>query len=219
LPRIQAEDHQVSEIIHQLRGKIEQDLEEYARLGEAKKLFAIKNKLDQAADQIGRQHGIQIQLNYPNKKALLDLQDLGLMNLSIYVHRTRKRFIGPSTGQILAKLSSMYPRGKISEVGFGWDGYHIDEGDGRITVLPGAVHLWRRIRERELRLLDWLFSEIFCSTKKNMINTELFNEHVYLHGMHLPRRFHHNGRSIYGRVGQDSREENAGNDSESSESC
>ena len=156
----------MSEIIHELRARIEKDLEEYARLCHDKKLFAIKNKLDQAADQIGHQHGIQIQMNYPNKKALLDLQNLGLMNLSIFVHRTRKRFIGLSTRQILAKLSSIYPRAKISEVGFGWEGYHIDEDDGRITVLPGTIHLWRRIREREHRLLDWLFSEVFRATEK-----------------------------------------------------
>lgn len=151
----------MSEIIRQLRNEVDAKISMITQLAQEEKLFAIKAMLDEIAEKVGRRYRIMIQMNFPDKKAILDVSALGLSNLSFFVHRSRKQFSGISPSQVKLELSARYPEARITEVGFGWEGYNVREEAGRIMVLPGAVHFWRRLTDHELGLLDWLFSAVF----------------------------------------------------------
>lgn len=156
----------MSEIVRSLRAAIEADSESFTQLAASRKLLRLKAALDKIANDVGEEYGVEILMNFPKKSVMCDFDSLGLVNLSLFVQRKQKKLIGISGEELHAELARRYPESKITDVGHGWEGFNIQEGSDRIMVLPGAVHFWQRLSQREMDLLDWLFAKVF-ETRKN----------------------------------------------------
>jgi hypothetical protein len=158
----------MSEIVRQLRASIEANSESLKQLAASGKLLRMKATLDNIVNELAEEHGVEIQMNFPKKSVMRDVDSLGIVNVSLFAQRKQKKLIGISKEALGSELARRYPESKITDVGHGWEGFNIQEDGDRIIVLPGAVHFWRRLSQREMDLLDWLFAKVFMNSKNTV---------------------------------------------------
>ena len=109
---------------------------------------------------MGQHWGVFLQLNFPPGRDPPGLVGLGHRDLTILVHRERKKFDTVSQTEIIAVFEQLTPL-DLDEVRFGYEGFRAELESGRIDCLPGGVHLWCELTPDVLRVLDWLFPNAY----------------------------------------------------------
>ncbi len=112
--------------------------------------------MNRIAAEVGRRWGVFLQLNFPPGRTLKDVNTLGRRDLTILVHRDRKKFENVTEQDLKGALQPLNPV-SFENAGFGYEGLRVRLPSGRIDCLPGGVHLWVEIGPEVLAFLDWLF--------------------------------------------------------------
>jgi len=118
-------------------------------------------ELNRIAAEAGAKFNVGVLLNYPIKSQVRELETVALRNVSIFVDKARKDFTGKDEDQIKERVRQILPESTFAPIDSKHKGFHADLNSGRITVLPGAVHLWCVIDDGVRSFLDWLFVEVY----------------------------------------------------------
>ncbi len=119
--------------------------------------FAVINEI---AAEVGSKWGVFLQLNFPPGREIPGPSKLGRRDLSILVHRDRKRFEGITEQDLREHLQPLKPA-SFDKTGFGYEGLRAKLSSGRIDCLPGGVHIWCELTPDVLAFLDWLFEKAY----------------------------------------------------------
>jgi hypothetical protein len=149
----------LSWIVKDLWRALEEERAEYEVLLEQGKLQAFET-INRIASEVGKKHGVFLQVNFPPGRSLTRATDIGHQDLSLLVHRDRKKFQGTTVKELRETFQSLKPF-SIDDAGFGYEGFKVKLASGRIDCLPGGVHLWCKVTEDVLRFLDWLFEHAY----------------------------------------------------------
>lgn len=133
--------------------------DEYLEQLESNKIQAFET-INKIAYEVGQQHGVVLQLNFPPGHNRLGVNDLGHRNLSLIVHRGQEKFGSISEAEAKRIFEEFYPR-TIEPVMSGREGFRVQFTGGRIDCLPGAVHLWCEITPIVLDTLDRLLTSAY----------------------------------------------------------
>lgn len=151
---------QVSWILRALRVNLageRERLEILLQQGDVYQAFTLANSI---AQQTGRSFEVEMSLNFPAGQSMpSNAAQLGTSNLSIIIAKGRRKF-EKVTGSMVTDHASKIGRSvRFEPVSVGYEGCNVITGEGRITVLPGAIYLWLPIDTHVDRFLDWLFIE------------------------------------------------------------
>ena len=149
----------MSWIIKDLWKTLDEKQSEYDALLSSGKPQAFE-AINRVASQVGERHGVFLQVNFPPGRALNDTREVGRRDLSLLVHRDRKRFQGTTEQELKKALQPLSPI-LFDSAGFGYEGFRVRFASGRIDCLPGGVHLWCEVTPEVLRFLDWLFQHAY----------------------------------------------------------
>jgi len=149
----------LSWIIKDLWKALEERQVEYEALLSHGKPLAFET-INKVAFEVGERHGVFLQVNFPAGRALNSTKDVGRRDLTLLVHRDRKRFQGTTEQELKKALQPLSPI-SFDSAGFGYEGFKVRFASGRIDCLPGGVHLWCEVTPEVLRFLDWLFQHAY----------------------------------------------------------
>jgi hypothetical protein len=149
----------LSWIIKDLWKALEERRPEYEALLLHEKRQAFE-KINKVAFEVGERHGLFLQVNFPPGRTLIDAKGVGRRDLSLLVHRDRKKFQGTSEQELMKAFQPLSPI-SFDSAGFGYEGFKVRLASGRIDCLPGGVHLWCEVTPEVLRFLDWLFEHAY----------------------------------------------------------
>ncbi len=148
----------MSWILRMFRANLANQKENLAILlqqSEVYRAFAIANSIAQTT---GRNFGVEMSLNFPAGQGMpSDLALLGTSNISITIAKGRKKFEKMSAEVVRAHAGEIAEGVRFEPASYGYEGFHVITNGGRMTVLPGAIHIWLHIDERVEKFLDWLF--------------------------------------------------------------
>jgi len=149
----------LSWIIKDLWKALEERQVEYEALLSHGKPLAFE-AINKVAFEVGERHGVFLQINFPPGRSLTNTKDAGRRDLSLLVHRDRKKFQGPTEQEVKKAFQPLNPI-SFDSAGFGYEGFKVRLASGRIDCLPGGVHLWCEVTPEVLRFLDWLFEHAY----------------------------------------------------------
>lgn len=149
----------MSWIINDLWSTLGERREEYVVQLENNKIQAFET-INKIAFEVGRQHGVVLQLNFPPGHNSPGVNDLGHRNISLIVNRVREKFDPISEVEAKRIFDKLRPRRTESMLP-GREGFRVQLSDGRIDCLPGAVHLWCEITPGILEVLDQLLASAY----------------------------------------------------------
>jgi len=116
--------------------------------------------INRVAFEVGERHGVFLQVNFPPGRSLTNTKDVGRRDLSLLVHRDRRKFQGTTEQELMKAFQPLSPI-SFDSAGFGYEGFRVRFASGRIDCLPGGVHLWCEVTPEVLRFLDWLFEHAY----------------------------------------------------------
>ena len=119
--------------------------------------FETVNKI---ASEVGQRWNVTLQLNFPPGRKGPTARGLGHRDLSLIVHRDWRKFEMVSEADVKNAFRCLHPIG-FDTMSEGHDGLRIRLADGHIDCLPGAIHLWCDLTPDLLKVLDWLFENLF----------------------------------------------------------
>ena len=146
----------MSWIVRDLWSSLDARRAEYQDLIE-KDMIRAYEMINRIGSEVGARWSVFLQINFPPGRDLLGLSGLGHRDLTILVHRDRKKFENVSQAEIKQAFEQLKPL-SFDEARFGYEGFRVKLSDGRIDCLPGGVHLWCEITPGVLHVLDWLFT-------------------------------------------------------------
>lgn len=114
--------------------------------------------INRIGSEVGSRWSVFLQLNFPPGRDPVGLSGLGHRDLTILVHRDRRKFENVSQAEVMQAFEQLKPL-SFDEARFGYEGFRVKLSDGRIDCLPGGVHLWCEITPGVLQMLDWLFTK------------------------------------------------------------
>lgn len=145
----------MSWVVKDLWQTLEKHRAEYEHFMEDGKLeaYTIINRI---ASEVGRRWDIFLQVNFPPGRSMRKVAQVGHRDLSILVHKERRRFEGVTEEGVKEAFRPLNPV-SYDATGFGYEGIRVKLASGKIDCLPGGVHLWCEVTPQVLSLLDWLF--------------------------------------------------------------
>jgi hypothetical protein len=151
----------MSWIVDRVHSSVLADKDILSRYIREKKAAAVFAELNRITSHASSKLGIQIILNFPNKKKLLEMESLGTRDMSLVVDNSLKWFAQYPEERIRDELRKYFPNAKMRRAHPAQEGFSAEIDSGTLTVLPGAVHLWCEIDGRVRAFLDWLFPEVY----------------------------------------------------------
>jgi hypothetical protein len=155
----------MSWILNQIRERMAENQTHFNKLLNDGKTYRVYHEVNQIASAVGSNYGVQILMNFPSAKSIYDLKTFGSRGISMIVDSARKKFPNRSEDEVHNELMKRVPNSRVLPVGFGHEGFHVDLGSGRLTVLPSGIHVWCEIDQLSGEFLDWLFTEVYGITK------------------------------------------------------
>ncbi len=149
----------MSWIIKDLWRTLEERRADYEDALRQEKLQAFET-VNRIASEAGAKWGVFVQLNFPPGRMIPQPEELGHRDLSILVHRERKKFEGVTEQDLRERLLVLKPV-SFDNAGFGYEGLRARLPSGRIDCLPGGVHVWCELTPDVLVFLDWLFEKAY----------------------------------------------------------
>ncbi len=131
-------------------------------------LLSIKNEyrlyteLIRLVNIVGDKYNINLQLNFPYPERLKDYTSYGKENISIVVDKYRKRF-PIARDEINMKAREIFSDAEIRDAYMyeGKEGVKIFFNEGRIDILPGSLHIWKRIDKNIEEFCNWLMEHCY----------------------------------------------------------
>lgn len=149
----------MSWIIRDLWSTLESRQNQYATFLATSKVRAYE-VINGIAYEVGQQHQVLLQLNFPPGQQDLSLNAIGHRDLSLIIHRGREKFGGVSEAEVKKIFLPLEPR-SFEPMNRDQEGFRVRLSNGRIDCLPGAVHLWCEITPEILLVLDALFMKAY----------------------------------------------------------
>lgn len=149
----------MSWIINDLWSTLGERRDDYVGQLEDNKIQAFET-INKIAFEVGRQHGVVLQLNFPPGYNSLGVNDLGHRNISLIVDRGREKFDPISEVEAKRIFDKLHPR-RTESMMPGREGFRVQLSDGQIDCLPGTVHLWCEITPKVLEVLDQLLASAY----------------------------------------------------------
>lgn len=124
--------------------------------------YRIYAELVRLTNTVGDKYNINIQLNFPYPEKLREYDSYGKENISIVVDKHRKQFPIPRE-EIKKKALSIFDDVSIKDAYMyeGKEGVKIFFDDGRIDILPGSLHIWKRIDDKVKEFCNWLMENCY----------------------------------------------------------
>jgi len=148
----------LSWIVHDLWKSLDEHRGEYESLLPEGK-FEGHAAINRIASSVATKWSVVIQVNFPPGRKIV-LEKVGHRDLSILVHKERRKFEGVTSeqlGEAFRQLGAV----SVENTGFGHEGYKIRLSNGRIDCLPSGVHIWCEITPEVSNFLDWLFTNAY----------------------------------------------------------
>ena len=123
---------------------------------------------NQLAEFTGSRHNVILNLHFPDRKKIYDVENYGTENLGLVVDKFRKRF--PIPREIIKQKAIEFLGNVTPQDAYmyeGKEGLKILMDKGRIEILPGSVHLWCTIDENLKKFCDWLMNEVLLVNVKD----------------------------------------------------
>lgn len=124
---------------------------------------AAYQKVNELALFVGARHNVQLQLHFPVPAKLADVDSYGTENVGIIVDKFRRTFPVPRDAVKQKAAEMLGPDAKAQDAYMyeGKEGVKVVAPEGRIEVLPGSIHVWRKIDERVRLYADWLMENVY----------------------------------------------------------
>jgi len=120
------------------------------------------SRITEIGFEVGRSHGVQLLVNFPQREKINEFEMYGKRDLSIIIDRQRKNF--PIERSIIKNMA----RQMLGDVHVddaymyeGKEGARVSWEGGRIDILPHSLHIWCHFDEKVVRYCDWLLSEAY----------------------------------------------------------
>ena len=157
-----------SSLIDELRRVVLQNNAELESLVKRSPNAAYKRMIE-LAGVVGSIHRVDLQVHFPAPARIYDTAEYGTENVSLVVDKFRKRFPIPRE-EIRAKVSEIYGPSVKTLDAYMYEGKEglravLPEG-GRVEILPGSMHFWCTIKDKELALGDWLMNMVYMPESK-----------------------------------------------------
>lgn len=151
------------DIYNDLRNTILYNKETFLKLI-SKNPHIVYEKLNELALFVGRKYNISINLNFPNSRAIMDIDRYGTENLGLVFDKFKKRF-PISRIEIKDKAESIISQSNATDAYMyeGKEGVRITWPDGRIEIMPGSLHLWCKIDDKVIEFCNWLLEIVYSS--------------------------------------------------------
>ena len=122
------------------------------------------------AGAVGSSHGLDLQVHFPVSAKIYEIGGYGKENVSIVIDKFRKRFPIPRD-EIKAKISGIYGPSVTTSDAYMYEGKEglrvVFPRGGRVEILPGSMHFWCEIKDKELALGDWLMRTVYVPGPKD----------------------------------------------------
>ncbi len=151
----------MSWVLDQVRNEILQNRYAIGSLLNSGRTYVAYEEMSRISSQVGARFGVQVLLNFPDKREIFDLKSVAMKGVSIIVDVSVKQFRRCTEDQVRQHLLKQIPNATISPARFGHEGFHADFELGRFTVLPSGVHVWCEVDSRVREFLDWLFPSAY----------------------------------------------------------
>jgi hypothetical protein len=131
-------------------------------------------KLNELSNFVGSRYGLVMEINFPDRRKIVDIKNFGTENMSFIFDKFRKTF--PIDRQQIKLQATKEFTGTIQIIDAymyeGKEGLKInfkdsDLNNSRIDLLPGSFHLWTKIDDEIQRFGNWLLSNVYYERVKN----------------------------------------------------
>lgn len=125
-------------------------------------------KLNELSKFIGSRYNVLLEIHFPDKKKIYDVNDYGTENISIIIDKFRKSFPLPRS-LIKEEANRQFGTDIIVADAYmyeGKEGVRIKfnnnfEKESRIEILPGSFHLWTKIDDKIVQFCNWLLANVY----------------------------------------------------------
>lgn len=131
-----------------------------------KNIYLVFNKINEITSFVGKRHGLDLQLHFPDSQKIFNLNSYGTENMGIIYDKFRKKF--PIQRDLIKeRISQIIGNVSITDAYMyeGKEGIRIVLKDGRIEIMPGSVHIWCKINPEIVSLMNWIIKDIFYFEK------------------------------------------------------
>jgi len=131
-------------------------------------------KLNELSKFVGLRHGLVMEIHFPDRRKISDINRYGTENISLVFDKFRKTF--PVARDQIKIQATKGLKGNLQIVDAymyeGKEGLKVNFNDSesnnsRIDILPGSFHLWTKIDDQIQRFGDWLLSNVYYERIKN----------------------------------------------------
>ena len=119
---------------------------------------------NQLAEFTGSRYNVILNLHFPDRNKIYDVDNYGTENLGLVVDKFRKRF--PIPREVIKQKAIEFLGDVTPQDAYMYEGkapVNVLVDQGRIEILPGSIHLWCRIDENLEKFCDWLMQEVFLT--------------------------------------------------------
>jgi hypothetical protein len=125
-------------------------------------------KLNELSKFVGSRYNLLLEIHFPDKKKIYDVNDYGTENISIIIDKFRKSFPLPRS-QIKEEANRQFGTDIVAADAYmyeGKEGVRIKftnnfDKESRIEILPGSFHLWTKIDDKIKQFCNWLMLNVY----------------------------------------------------------
>ena len=125
-------------------------------------------KLNELSKFVGSRYNMVLEIHFPDKKKIYDVNEYGTENISIIIDKFRKSF-PLSRSSIKEKANQQFGADIIADDAYmyeGKEGVRIKfsknpDKVSRIEILPGSFHLWTKIDDSIVQFCNWLLASVY----------------------------------------------------------
>ena len=125
-------------------------------------------KLNELSKFVGLRHGLVMEIHFPDRRKISDINRYGTENISLVFDKFRKTFpIGRDEIKLQATKGLAGNLQIVDAYMYeGKEGLKINIKDSRsnvsrIDLLPGSFHMWTKIDSQIQKFGDWLLSNVY----------------------------------------------------------
>lgn len=113
--------------------------------------------VNEIASKIGKKHGINLSLNFPQRGKIEDFESYGTENIGMVFQRNSRNF-SIARDLIKSKAVEMLDNPQVHDAYMyeGKEGVRVMLENLRLDILPSSLHVWGKFDEKVTKFCDWL---------------------------------------------------------------
>ncbi len=146
-------------IMNEVQSIINEHKETLKNIKNQHRLYA---ELIRLTNLVGDKYNINIQLNFPYRDKLEDYDSYGKENISIIIDKHRKIF--PIKRELIKDKAREIFKDAIIKDAYMYkdeEGLKVIFDNGRIDILPGSLHIWKKIDNNIEEFCNWLIEYVY----------------------------------------------------------